>query len=117
LLIPPSPTVDATAGKNGFKLSDFDLGLEIGRGIGGSVRRAYHRQQKREFALKEINVSSSSPRHQMIKELSAHAECGDMRNIVRLYDVFYDEGLVYLVLELVSWGSVRVSTRHLRHAS
>jgi serine/threonine protein kinase len=74
------------------------------------VRRAYHRQQQKDFALKEINVSSSSPRHQMIKELSAHAECGDMRNIVRLYDVFYDEGLVYLVLELISWGSVRVPT-------
>lgn len=57
-------------------------------------------------------MSSSSPRHQMIKELSAHAECGEMRNIVRLYDVFYDEGLVYLVLELISWGSVRASPPH-----
>lgn len=42
----------------------------------------------------------------MYKELATHAECGDMRNIVRLHDVFYDEGLVYLVLELMSWGSV-----------
>jgi mitogen-activated protein kinase kinase 1 len=59
-----------------------------------------------QFALKEVNVSISSPRDQLKKELRMHNECGKMQNIVDLHDVFYEEGRVYLVLELMSWGSL-----------
>ena len=45
-------------GEQGFKLSDFDLGPEIGRGVGGSVLRAFHRPKGMSFALKGVNVSS-----------------------------------------------------------
>jgi len=39
-------------------------------------------------------------------ELKSHHGCGQMEDIVRLNDFFYDEGRVYLVLELMDWGSL-----------
>ena len=40
-------------------------------------------------------------------ELKSHQGFGAMVDIVKLNDVFYDEGRVYLVLELMDWGSLQ----------
>mmetsp|Transcript_15329 Transcript_15329/g.23865 ORF Transcript_15329/g.23865 Transcript_15329/m.23865 type:complete len:327 (-) Transcript_15329:49-1029(-) len=93
-------------GVNGFTLQDFNLGQELGRGEGGAVRLAFHRPSNQNFALKEISIGSQATRHQLWKELCTHQECGNMSNIVTLHDFFYSEGRVYLVLELMDWGSL-----------
>ena len=95
-------------GESGFCRNQFDLGPELGRGEGGGVRIAYHRPTGRQFALKEISIASVQQRHQLMMELRSHHGCGQMEDIVRLNDFFYDEGRVYLVLELMDWGSLQL---------
>ncbi|EKX39453.1 hypothetical protein GUITHDRAFT_54214, partial [Guillardia theta CCMP2712] len=86
----------------------FVLGPELGRGEGGGVRIATHIPTEKQFALKEISIGSKGHREQLMKELQTHRGCGRMQDIVELYDVFYEEGRVYLVLELMDWGSLQV---------
>jgi serine/threonine protein kinase len=93
-------------GEAGFKLSDFNLGSELGRGEGGGVRIAYHRPSSQHYALKEVNISDKANRHQLEKELKNLKACKHINTIVRFFDVCYDEGRVYMVLELMSWGSL-----------
>lgn len=92
-------------GEHGFTLRDFTLGPELGRGEGGGVRIAAHRPSKIRYALKEISIGAQATRHQLGKELQMQRNCR-FPHIVQLYDVFYDEGRVYLVLELMDWGSL-----------
>lgn len=94
-------------GASGFCLSQFQLGPELGRGEGGGVRIAYHEPTQQQFALKEISVAGEQQRHQLMMELKSHQGFGAMVDIVKLNDVFYDEGRVYLVLELMDWGSLQ----------
>jgi len=60
-----------------------------------------------QFALKEISIGGQEKRHQLMMELKSHHGCGEMDDIVKLNDFFYDEGRVYLVLELMDWGSLQ----------
>lgn len=93
-------------GRLGFRFSDFQLGRELGRGEGGAVTIAKHTPTNRLFALKEISIAGQAERHQLAMELKTHWECGEMSNIVQLFDTFYEEGRVYLVLEYMDWGSL-----------
>ena len=92
-------------GEHGFTLKDFLLGPELGRGEGGGVRIAAHRPTKVRYALKEISIGAQATRHQLAKELQMQKNCR-MPYIVQLHDAFYEEGRVYLVLELMDWGSL-----------
>jgi mitogen-activated protein kinase kinase 1 len=94
-------------GAQGFCLSQFRLGPELGRGEGGGVRVALHEPTAQLYALKEISIANVQQRHQLMKEVESHHGCGQMRDIVKLNDFFYDEGRVYLVLELMDWGSLQ----------
>lgn len=93
-------------GDAGFRLSDFKLGSELGRGEGGGVRIAFHKPSSQHYALKEVNISDKANRHQLEKELNNLKACKHINTIVKLFDVCYDEGRVYMVLELMSWGSL-----------
>lgn len=93
-------------GQAGFRRSQFQFGPELGRGEGGGVRIAFHESQTR-FALKEISIERVPQRHQLMMELKSHHGCGQMQDIVKLYDFFYEEAKVYLVLELMDWGSLQ----------
>ena len=93
-------------GEEGYRLSDFDLGSELGRGEGGGVRIALHRPSSQHFALKEVNISDKATRHQFEKELNNLKACKHVSTIVKLFDVCYEEGRVYMILELMNWGSL-----------
>jgi serine/threonine protein kinase len=97
----------AQQGPAGFRLNQFELGPELGRGEGGGVRIAFHVPSQRHFALKEISIAGVQQRHQLLMELRSHHGCVQMEDIVQLHDFFYDEGRVYLVLELMDWGSLQ----------
>lgn len=90
----------------GFRMADFLIGPELGRGEGGGVLLALHTPTNTQYALKEISIGAQSTRHQLAKEMQMHKGCGRMPHIVQLFDVFYEEGRVYLVLELMDWGSL-----------
>ena len=93
-------------GQAGFRKEQFQLGPELGRGECGGVRIALHESQT-QFAVKVISIAAVPQRHQLMMELKSHHGCGNMQDIVKLHDFFYDEGHVYLVLELMDWGSLQ----------
>lgn len=96
----------AQHGKNGFKSTDMDFGPELGRGEGGGVRIVYHKPTQRKYALKETQVLDRSTRHQLERELLTYRAIGQHDNVVQLFDVYYEEGRVNMVLELMTWGSM-----------
>lgn len=104
-------TIGAQGQQRGFRFADFQLGRELGRGEGGAVTVALHTPSNTLFALKEICIAGQAERHQLAMELKTHCECGAMANIVQLFDTFYEEGRVYLVLEYMDWGSLEVLLR------
>ena len=102
----------AEMGEHGFSLRALAIGPELGHGQGGSVRLARHNGSGVEYALKEVNIAEQATRHQCLRELAVYRECQSRRkhpNIVGLFDAFYAEGRVYMVLELMTWGSLELA--------
>eukprot|EP00960_Hanusia_phi_P035540 751776-Hanusia_phi.AAC.2 len=104
----PRDYVVSEKGEKGFQMSDLELGQELGHGEAGCVLKARHKPTNRLFALKRVNICEQSTRHQVMRELQAYRECGSMPQIVDLFDVFYVEQRVYMVLELMTWGSLEL---------
>eukprot|EP00802_Teleaulax_amphioxeia_P017774 Tamp_17940.p1 GENE.Tamp_17940~~Tamp_17940.p1 ORF type:complete len:381 (-),score=79.82 Tamp_17940:163-1305(-) len=112
---PENSVLISQQGSQGFCLSQFNLGPELGRGEGGGVRIAWHGPAGPMYALKEISINPAQQRHQLMMELQSHQGCAQMQDIVKLHDFFYDEGRVYLVLELMDWGSLAHLVDQQRH--
>jgi len=99
-------------GEDGFSLNSLAIGPELGHGQGGSVRLARHAVSSVLYALKEVNMCDQETRHQVCRELAVYRECQQHQrhpNIVAMHDGFYSEGRVYMVLELMTWGSLELA--------
>jgi len=100
----------AEKGEKGFSLSTLLIGPELGHGEEGVVRLSRHKDTGVSYALKEVNIGHEQTRHQLKRELEVYASFSrDHPNIVALYDSFYAEGRVYMVLELMTWGSLALA--------
>jgi len=107
----------AEKGERGFSLNALAIGPELGHGQGGCVRLSRHEVSGAKFALKEVNIAEDGTRHQVMRELAVYRQCQSQRkhpNIVALFDAFYAEGRVYMVLELMTWGSLELALLHSR---
>lgn len=83
-------------------------GRALGYGISGMVRRCTHRETKRKFAVKQLDMSKCQTveaRQQLIDEIEIMAEL-DHPNIVRLEEVYESDQIIYLVEELCLGGEL-----------
>ena len=102
----------AERGENGFSLATLSIGPQLGHGQEGSVLLAKHEGSGMTYALKGVNIADSGTRHQVARELAVYGVCQSgpkHPNIVALFDAFYAEGRVYMVLELMTWGSLELA--------
>jgi len=100
-------SIGAFAASNRGRVDDF-YEVErkiIGEGSYGSVQRCQFRDTGQWRALKTINKTLVKNTEQF-KEEMAIMKLLDHPNIVRLYETFEDERLVYLVLELCTGGEL-----------
>lgn len=75
---------------------------DVGRGACATVYKALHVPSLRMFAVKRVSVFDKSKRQQLSKELNALSSHTDVPEIIRLYNAFYDEGHVSMVLEYMN---------------
>ncbi|XP_034234012.1 ribosomal protein S6 kinase alpha-5-like [Thrips palmi] len=79
---------------------DFREGI-LGDGTYSVCRKCRHRETGQEFAVKIVSRKTDCTR-----EINLLRACQGHSNIVRLYEVFYDEAHTYLVLELLRGGEL-----------
>eukprot|EP00306_Pavlova_sp_CCMP459_P005758 CAMPEP_0185161522 /NCGR_PEP_ID=MMETSP1139-20130426/5135_1 /TAXON_ID=298111 /ORGANISM="Pavlova sp., Strain CCMP459" /LENGTH=350 /DNA_ID=CAMNT_0027726793 /DNA_START=11 /DNA_END=1063 /DNA_ORIENTATION=- len=97
----------ASSKLNGVKmqLEELEFLEDLGQGASGIVRRARHTPTGTIVAVKTVNITDKSKRTQMVNELKSltKATCPYM---VGLYDAFYEEMQVHMVLEFMDGGDL-----------
>ncbi|CAD5224009.1 unnamed protein product [Bursaphelenchus okinawaensis] len=101
LYLTPSPT-------HSWKLSDFEVGRPLGKGKFGSVYLARDVYSHIPVALKILfksQLTKNNVEHQLVREVEIQAHLRHP-NILRLYNYFYDEKKIYLILEYALNGEL-----------
>lgn len=96
-------------------LSDFDIGKPLGRGKYGRVYLARTRATGHIVALKCLSLdqlADGEMAHQLQREIEIQTNLRH-KNVIALYQFFYDSSCVYLVLEYAAKGELFA---HLRRA-
>ena len=90
------------AGRRRFRLGQYTVLDEIGRGGMGQVFRAEHAMMGREVALKVLPRAKATPEYEAAfhREIRVLASL-DHENLVRALDAGHDDKVYYLVTELV----------------
>jgi serine/threonine protein kinase len=94
---------------NGTRLGPYEILGPLGAGGMGVVYRAFDTRLEREIALKtlpEVFRQDDSVRSRFEREARA-ASALNHPNIVSVHDIGTDQGVLYMVTELVAGGSLR----------
>ena len=98
--------------------NDYDLIDIIGRGAMGAVYRGWQQSQQRSVAIKVIAGKAvqalDEPVKRFVMEARALAAMPPHPAIVGIYDYGEDDGLLYMVLELVEGPSLKAFGRNRR---
>jgi mitogen-activated protein kinase kinase 4/5 len=101
-------TQESNSTSSKFKFSDFERRKSCGVGSNGSVFLVVHKASHREFAMKEVLVTTSESDVSKIAsaEFRALYTCKH-ENVVQLYEAFYLRDSIYLLLEYMERGSLQ----------
>src|SRR5438477_8211766 len=93
----------------GTRLGPYEIVAPLGAGGMGEVYRARDTRLGREIALKVLpdDVSADPVRRQRFEQEARAASALNHPNILSIYDVGSENGLVYMVSELVEGESLR----------
>lgn len=88
-------------------IKDFTLDKELGEGALAKVYLATHRSSRKQYAIKKVIISTLSKGdfENVEKEIEIHMGL-DCPHIIKMYDFFKENGVVYLVLELAKNGNL-----------
>jgi len=93
----------------GHPSQQYDIGVLLGEGSFGIVRKAKHRQTSQIHAMKEVAKNKLVNGEQWLHELWAEVSIMktlDHPHIMRLYYTFEDEAAVYMASDLCSGGEL-----------
>jgi len=91
-----------------FAVSDFEMGVKLGKGRFGDVFLARERKTNYIVALKILNKSEIqrlNAERLIVREIKIHSFT-DHPNIIKLYGFFHDDQNIYLILEFAPDGEV-----------
>lgn len=100
-------------GKVNWKISDFDIGRQLGRGKFGNVYLAREKKSKYLVALKVIykaQITSIYVQNQLKREIEIQSHL-QHKNILRLFGYFHDDTKIYLILEYAPRGELFTKLR------
>jgi STE20-like kinase len=95
-------------------LNEWKLIKELGDGAFGKVYQAYNEQKKQNAAVKIIEDCTDEELPDHLVEVDILKECNH-KNIIRLYDSYYDEKKLYIFLEFCIYGAVDQIMTTLEH--
>jgi serine/threonine protein kinase len=88
------------------KASDFIVLETIGTGSSSYVRKVLRKRDNRIMALKCINVCDPSLRDSIMSEIRMQIANLKSKHVVQFHGAFYSEGVIAIVLDLASAGSL-----------
>jgi hypothetical protein len=91
-----------------FSVSDFEMGVKLGKGRFGDVFLARERKTNYIVALKILNkaeIQRLNAERLIVREIKIHSFI-DHPNIIKLYGFFHDDDNIYLILEFAPDGEV-----------
>lgn len=88
-------------------VKEFELTVKLGEGAFSKVYKGKHKFTESVYAVKVIDFSrlGTMDQENIEKEIIAHKEMNH-KNIVRLYDFFKEENIVYLIMEYCTGGNL-----------
>ncbi|XP_032750473.1 aurora kinase C isoform X2 [Rattus rattus] len=98
----------STSTKKHFTINDFEIGRPLGRGKFGRVYLARLKENHFIVALKVLfksEIGKEGLEHQLRREVEIQSHL-QHPNILRLYNYFYDDSRVYLILEYAPRGEL-----------
>ncbi|NP_001074434.2 aurora kinase C isoform X1 [Mus musculus] len=98
----------STSTRKHFTINDFEIGRPLGRGKFGRVYLARLKENHFIVALKVLfksEIEKEGLEHQLRREVEIQAHL-QHRNILRLYNYFYDDTRIYLILEYAPGGEL-----------
>ncbi len=93
-------------------IGKYELGVTLGQGTFGKVKKAVHIETTQEFAIKIIDkdkVREQNMGMQIKREVNIMKQIGlkeENTNVVKLYEVLASKSKIYLVLEYVKGGEL-----------
>eukprot|EP01102_Stenamoeba_stenopodia_P016845 TRINITY_DN5934_c0_g1_i2.p1 TRINITY_DN5934_c0_g1~~TRINITY_DN5934_c0_g1_i2.p1 ORF type:complete len:330 (-),score=79.54 TRINITY_DN5934_c0_g1_i2:39-1028(-) len=90
-----------------FRLDDFqDLGVNLGQGSSGYVKKYLHKPSGKEMAIKimQLDVNEEVRRKILMELRTLHLSSHE--SIVEFYDAFYSDGSIFLALEYMDCGNL-----------
>tara|TARA_B110000208_G_scaffold118355_1_gene144865 strand:+ start:129 stop:1334 length:1206 start_codon:yes stop_codon:yes gene_type:complete len=104
-------TIKATKGRKGGSVSGkldpsmLTMGRVLGRGAGGRVVEAVHKQNGRKLAIKMVTLFDRTKRQQLVGEIKALYAC-KCKCLVKFFGAFYTEGSISIALEFMDMGGL-----------
>jgi len=86
-------------------LDQLDMMEDLGAGASGTVKKAKHKPTGQLVAVKQIQILEKTKRDQMVAELRI-MRTHECPWLVSLYNAFYEDATVYMVLEFMDGGSL-----------
>jgi len=96
---------EAIKAKNDFVMRDYELIKSLGDGGFGIVSLVRHKLSDTLFAIKRLHSKSTTDQENILREISALAPLTHP-NVIRYQHGFNANGLLYLVMEYCSGGSL-----------
>ena len=103
-----STKLDEVHGFRKWKLKDFEVGRPLGKGKFGNVYLARVKDSQFIVALKVLHKSQlakSGLEHQLRREIEIQCHLRHP-HVLKMYDFFYDEKKIYLILEFAPKGEM-----------
>lgn len=90
-----------------YSISEFQITKNMGSGAFSTVYEALHIASQHLYAIKMINLKkiNSMDHINILKEIEVHSSLKH-KNIIKLYDYFLEDNIVYYVLELCKKGNL-----------
>ncbi|EDQ92276.1 kinase domain-containing protein [Monosiga brevicollis MX1] len=89
-----------------FRITDLDIGRELGQGFYGRVLLCRHKFTNEEYVLKELTRSDPEAQAKFVQEMSLLKSLSHP-NLVKFIGLFYREERLHLVMEFVDNGTLK----------
>ncbi|XP_022154775.1 mitogen-activated protein kinase kinase 2-like isoform X2 [Momordica charantia] len=89
-----------------LSLADLDSIKVIGKGNGGIVQLVRHKWTNQFFALKVIQMNAEESRCRLVAQELKINQLAHNHYIVVCYQIFYDNGAIFIILEYMDGGSL-----------